>query len=188
MTTRDEATGAMPPGDAARRRVEFSALYREHLGSVRAYASACVAATDIDDVASEVFMIALQRQDAIPHEWARGWLIGVARNVVRTRRRSARRRANFLDQLAANRPVPAIGPGDQQLATETFDTLEAAMALLQPSDQELLVFAGPYGMSNGDIAAALEITENNVAVRLHRARQRLRTAYARLAGEGGEVA
>ena len=166
----------------------FTELYRRHLGSIRAYASAAVAPTDIDDVVAEVFAVAWQRRADIPVDWARGWLIGVTRNTVRTRRRSARRAASFIDQLADGRPAAASGPADQHLEAEQFDALEAAMHTLRSTDQEILMFAGPYEMSPGDIAAALEITENNVGVRLHRARQRLRTAFEGIAQTGGEVA
>ena len=41
---------------------------------------------------------------------------------------------------------------------------------------------------HAEIAAALDITESTVRVRIHRARQRLRTAFGRHAAEGGEVA
>ena len=168
--------------------LDFTELYRRHLGSIRAYASAAVATTDIDDVVAEVFAIAWQRRADIPVDWARGWLIGVTRNTVRSRRRSVRRAASFIDQLADGRPTPPQGPADQHLEAEQFDALEAAMQKLRSTDREILMFAGPYEMSPGDIAAALDITENNVGVRLHRARQRLRTAYDQTTQNGGEVA
>ncbi len=172
----------------AMNQTEFTELYRRHLGSVRAYASALVAASDVDDVAAEAFAVAWQRRDAIPQDWAQGWLIGVTRNIVRTRRRSARRAAGFIDQLCAARPTQPAGPADAALASERFDALEQAMRSLRPHDQEILMFTGPYAMSAGDIAAALDITENAVGVRLHRARRRLRDAFDLTMQQGGEVA
>ncbi len=166
----------------------FTELYRHHLGSVRAYASAAVRPADIDDVVAEVFAVAWQRRSDIPADWARGWLIGVTRNTVRSRRRSARRAASFFDQLVDGRPTAPPGPADQHLEAEQFGALESAMQQLRPADREILMFAGPYEMSPGDIAAALDITENNVGVRVHRARQRLRNAFEDIAQSGGEVA
>ena len=84
--------------------------------------------------------------------------------------------------------MPARGPADTHLATEQFDALETAMRSLRAADQEILMFAGPYAMSTGDIAAALDISENNVGVRLHRSRERLRTAFDDIATDGGAVA
>ncbi len=181
---RNEFTSTPQAADS----VAFTEMYRLHLGSVRAYASTSVAAADIDDVVSEVFALAWQRREDVPLDWARGWLVGVTRNVIRTRRRSARRAASYIDRFDEHRPTPAAGPDDAQLATERFDTLEAAMRTLRPADQEILMLAGPYEMSNGDIAAALDTSENNVGVRLHRARQRLRSAFDGVAASGGEVA
>lgn len=177
----DTAPGATDP-------TEFTGLYRLHIASVRAYARASVPPTDVDDVVAEAFAVAWQRREAIPTDWARGWLIGVTRNVIRTRRRSARRAATYIDRLEDQRPAPAAGPADTHLASEQFDALENAMRTLRAGDQELLMFAGLYEMSTGDIAAALDISENNVGVRLHRARGRLRTAFDQTSTGGGEVA
>lgn len=176
------------PHDRPRREAEFTELYEAHSASVRAYASACVSAGDIDDIVAETFLVAWRRADDIPADWARGWLIGVARNVVRSRQRASRRAMNFIDQLAFGRPVEQSGPDEEHLADQNIRALRSALESLSVSDQELLVLAGPCEFSLDEIALALEITSNAAGVRIHRARDRLRTAFARSIDEGGEAA
>lgn len=187
-TARRETAVPHDPTSDAGDAVAFTQLYRSHLASVRAYASASLPPADVDDVVSEVFVLAWQRRDTIPEEWPRGWLIGVTRNIARSRRRSARRAATYLDRLGDQRPQAAPGPAETHLATEHFEALEAAMQTLRPADQEILMFAGPYEMAVGDIAEALGISANNVGVRIHRARQRLRRAFERTTTTGGDAA
>lgn len=174
--------------DRPRREAEFTELYEEHRASVRAYASACVSAGDIDDIVAETFLVAWRRADDIPADWARGWLIGVARNVVRGRQRASRRAMNFVDQLALGRPVEQSGPDEDHLADHDIKLLRTALRTLSETDQELLVLAGPCEFGLNEIALAFDITPNAAGVRVHRARERLRTAFAKASDHGGEAA
>lgn len=166
----------------------FTELYREHYGSVRAYVSACVSPSDIDDVVAETFLVAWRRRTDIPGDWTRGWLIGVARNNARNRNRSTRRAINFIDQLKFQRASEAMTPDESVHAEQQIEHLRTAMSALRSSDQELLALAGPFEMTLDEIGMALGITSNAAGVRVHRARQRLRDAFEELTSEGGEAA
>ena len=147
----------------------------------------CVPASEVDDVVSDTFLIGWRKFDDIPADWARGWLIGVTRNVVRSRHRKVRRATNFVAQLIDLRPEQASALGDD-VSPEDLDVLTKAFGTLKDSDQEILLLAGPYGMQNEEIAVALSIKVNAVGVRLHRARGRLRSAWDAQVSGGGEAA
>lgn len=166
----------------------FTTLYEAHYSPVRAYASACVSAGDVDDIVAETFLVAWRRWDDIPAEWTRGWLIGVARNVVRTRQRASRRSTAFIDQLTVAPKAESADVDEQHLVGQEVATLRSAMATLKTSDQELLMLAGPYEFSLEEVALAFDITANAAGVRVHRARERLRSAFAKKSSEGGAAA
>lgn len=166
----------------------FTEFYQAHYSSVRAYSSACVSAGDVDDIVAETFLIAWRRWADVPTDWARGWLIGVARNNVRSRQRASRRATAFIDQLTARPSAEAVSVDEQHIAGQQVESLRSAMSTLKSSDQELLLLAGQYELSLEEIALALEITANAAGVRIHRARERLRTAFAKQQSEGGEAA
>ena len=166
----------------------FTELYQSHYAAVRSYASVCVPNAEVDDVVADTFLVAWRRFDDVPADWTVGWLIGVARNVVRSRHRESRRATNSVEQLIHLRPDHATMLEGGGLAIEDLAALQAAFATLRETDQELLILAGPYGMSAQEIALALDIKPNAVGVRLHRARSRLRSAYASQLSDGGEAA
>ncbi len=161
------------PAEAA-----FTDLYRAHYAAVRSYASVCVPSSEVDDIVADTFVVAWRRFADLPEDWARGWLIGVARNVVRSRHRRSRRALNFVGQLVDLRPDSATMLDGDEMSIEDLDILKTAFASIGEADQEILILAGPYDLSTPEIALALGIKQNAVAVRLHRARARLRAARA----------
>lgn len=165
--------------------VAFTAMYREHYPAVRAYASVCVPRSEIDDVIADVFVVCWRRFADVPADWTRGWLIGVTRNVVRARNRSARRSDGFIDRLIRLRPANWVE--DNHMAHEEMRQLNEAFSQLSLADQELLLLAGPHELSVDDLAVAIGIKPGAVKVRVHRARQRLRSAAAAV-DAGGAVA
>ena len=175
----------MTPGQ---NEAEFTALYRSHYAAVRSYASVCVPNSEVDDIVADTFVVAWRRFADVPGDWARGWLIGVARNVVRSRHRKMRRAVNFVEQLIDLRPDSATMLDGDDVALEDLDLLKRAFATLKDSDQEILILAGPYDLPTQEIALALDIKPNAVGVRLHRARARLRAASDAQLSEGGEAA
>lgn len=164
---------------------DFTEFYQAHYSSVRAYATACVSGGDVDDIVAEAFLVAWRRWDDVPTDWARGWLIGVARNVVRSRQRATRRAMNFIDELTSALPTSSSSADEQHLADQDVADLRSAFSTLKASDQEVLVLAGPHDLSLEEVALAFGITANAAGVRVHRARERLRAAFAK---QGGEAA
>ena len=121
-----------------------------------------------DDVVAETLAIAWRRLDDIPTEHQLPWLYGVARRVLANQRRAKERRHGLVLRLAAQ-PAPVLHHDED---TEVLE----ALSTLRPGDQEILRLATWEQLTTPEIAAALGCTPNAAALRLSRARRRLRTA------------
>jgi len=180
----------VPDHDPGRehREQKFGALYREHYRSVWAYAVRRVESqADAGDVVADVFTIAWRRLSEVPDPPDDLlWLFGVARRVVAGKRRSAQRLRDLLVRLQANRLTASTGAGDLQgrdlqggdLQT---DRLLEAVARLRPAEREAIALVHWEQLSHDEAARVLGCSPNAVAIRVHRARGRLRRALAGLA-------
>jgi RNA polymerase sigma-70 factor (ECF subfamily) len=170
-------------GDAADEE-RFDRLWREHAAEVLAYARRRVDAEQADEVVAETFVVAWRRLGEVP-EAARPWLFGVARKVAANVRRSERRRDALHDRLAEEQRAgaPDLGAGPAGLA----GLAGPALAELPADDRELLMLLAWDGLSRSEAAAALGCSRATLAVRLHRARQRLKTAMKRLADDTDDL-
>ena len=72
---------------------------------------------------------------------------------------------------------------ERLLRQERVQRLLNANQTLRQVDREVLSLCYGAGLSNGEIADALEISHNAVAVRLHRSLKRLKAAVARMEHE-----
>jgi RNA polymerase sigma-70 factor (ECF subfamily) len=112
------------------------------------------------------------------------WLtrIAVHEALARQQRRS---RVSDMDAITAANgeiTVPASSPDPEFLASrgETRRLLEAAILALPEAYRSVLVLRDVEEMNTAEAAACLELTEENLKVRLHRARALLRKElYAR---------
>ncbi|MGE3795396.1 MAG: RNA polymerase sigma factor [Dehalococcoidia bacterium] len=148
----------------------FDALWREHHRAVLAYALRR-APDQARDLAAEVFVVAWRRLDQVPDD-ALPWLLAVARNKVLNQRRGARRWIAALARLANERERHAPDPAD----ASDLSRLRAALTALSERDREIIALTAWDGLSTGQAATVLGITPQAAAVRLHRARGRLRLA------------
>lgn len=170
----------MPDNDPGweRREQRFSSLYREHYRCIWAYAVRRVEAqADAADVVADVFTTAWRRLPEVPDPPADLlWLYGVARRVVAGKRRSARRMRNLIARLQATSPPVGTARPD-----ELTDRLLDAVARLRPSEREALALVHWEQLSHDEAARVLGCSANAIAIRVHRARARLRRALAGLA-------
>jgi RNA polymerase sigma factor (sigma-70 family) len=156
------------------KRVRFELLYARHAPAVKAYVLRRSDVSSADDVVAEVFVVCWRRFHELPPD-ALPWLIGVARRVLSTQRRSERRRAALEDRLAgAGAAVASVeAPGGED------SVLAPALARLGDADRELLLLIAWDGLSPTQAAAVLGVKPATVRVRLLRARRRLSHALAR---------
>ena len=167
----------MPDHDPSweHREQRFASLYREHYRSVWAYAVRRIERhVDAADVVADVFTVAWRRLAEVPDPPGDLlWLYGVARRVVAGKRRSARRLRDLIARLQAAAVPAPVSTGDQ-LTDRVLD----AVARLRPVEREAIALVHWEQLSHDEAARVLSCSSNAVAIRVHRARSRLRQALA----------
>jgi RNA polymerase sigma factor (sigma-70 family) len=152
----------------------FEALYRSSYKAIFGYVLRR-SDDDLDavgDLVAEVFVVALRRQDAIPAPpQDRPWLYGVARRVLLDHRRRHSRRLRLESRLRTQAALSETRPGDDE---PSLMRVRAAMEQLRPADREALQLVAWDGLSHAEAAQVLHCTPNAVALRVHKAKARLR--------------
>lgn len=181
-TVRRELRPEAPlPGD-------FEAWYTEHRASVFRYVRFRVATREAaEDVTSVVFMKALrsfERYDS-SRSSPKTWLLRIARNAVTDHLRSLRRRGSLHVSLDRIPDLVADVPSHDErvIKQERIQRLLNGTRTLRKADQEILSLRYGAGLDNTEIAEHLNISNNAVAVRLHRALKRLKASVEHSATE-----
>ena len=155
-------------------------LFRRHADDIHAYATWRVGHQDAPDVVGEVFLVAWRSLDRMRAGEERGWLFGVARNVVLARHRQS---AAFtaLEERIGTLPAEEFRPDRLADDVALRDQVRRALDALGERDREVLVTAIWFDLSPAQAARVLGVSRPAYAVRLHRARNRFRTAYQLIA-------
>lgn len=151
----------------------FRHLFEVGYGPLVAYARRRTGdASAADDVVAETFATAWRRRaDLRPDTSPVPWLYGIAANVIRNQWRSQGRALRLVDRLGHD-PLTA---NHDTLDIELPDPeLHAALERLSFDDREVLRLITWEELSHAQVAEALGCSVNAVAIRLHRARKRLR--------------
>lgn len=133
-------------------------------------------ADEAADVAQEAFIRAfhaLGRFD--PARPLRPWLLQIAKNLARNRRRSVRRYLAAVGRWWQASPNQDEEPTAATMRTQEAQALWQAVQQLQMSDQEVIYLRYFLELSVADTATALGVAEGTVKSRLSRALIRLRT-------------
>jgi RNA polymerase sigma-70 factor (ECF subfamily) len=127
-----------------------------------------------EDVVQETFARAWRAIDSlVDREAARPWLLAIARReYARLHKRNCLATVSLHDLVEANDPALAMPP------SEDNSDIGAAMASLAPEYRQPLVLQVLMGYSTDEIARKLGLTQGAVLTRLHRARQKLRSALS----------
>src|SRR4051794_33014733 len=124
------------------------------------------------------------------------WLLRIVANRARTRGERERRSVplsaiepavdpeRFLPEDDGQFPgawstPPSHWPEEQLLAKETLEQVQAAIAKLPPRQQEVIVLRDIEGWEPEEVGAALELSDGNQRVLLHRARSKVRADLER---------
>ncbi|MEW9527418.1 RNA polymerase sigma factor [Microbispora sp. NPDC049125] len=153
----------------------FTDLYDRHYRSVLGYALLRAERGVAEDAASETFLVAWRRLDAVP-EPALPWLLGVARNLLAKQRDSRNRSQALVDRIAALTTTRDQVSWD--IAEYVVDRQAAlgALASLPERDLEAMALVTWHGLSPDEAATVMGCSTRTYNVRLHRARKRLDTA------------
>jgi RNA polymerase sigma-70 factor (ECF subfamily) len=169
---------------------EYRLLYERHWRRVRAYALRRSSnASAADDVVADVFLTAWRRFGDVPSDNELAWLLGVARRVLSNTHRGDARRERLLARLhEAHQTSPTEQDGIEAASDdERVDRVRAALTRLRDSDAEILQLASWEQLSHAQIAVVLDCSINAVAIRLHRARQRLAEELAKESDNSGHT-
>ena len=167
---------------------DFEAWFRDHREAVYRFVRFRVATREIaEDITSEVFLKALRSLRSYDNRRSapRTWLFRIARNAVTDHLRALRRHGSrqvsidLVPGLASRAPSQE----EQVLEEERKRLVMTSMATLRQADQEILSLRYGADLGNREIAETLGITANAVAVRIHRALERLRAAVAKQSDE-----
>jgi RNA polymerase sigma-70 factor, ECF subfamily len=144
--------------------------------------------TEAEDVMQDAYVRAYAHLDQFAGRSAFGaWLTRIAVNEALARLRSRGRLQELESMFNGSEevadPVSETESPEQQASTrEMGELLEDAILALPGSYRTVLMMRDIEEMSTADTAAALELTEENVKVRLHRARAMLREELFARAG------
>jgi RNA polymerase sigma factor (sigma-70 family) len=112
----------------------------------------------------------------------RPWLLQIAANEARNRRKAAARRAHLALRVAADQPPidMATSPEAAALAAERRTTLLCALQGLREEDRLAIAYRYFWGLAEAETATALGCARGTVKSRLSRALRRLREQLASL--------
>lgn len=130
--------------------------------------------SEAEDVAQEVFIRAYLKLDQFDAERPlQPWLLGIAANLARNRRRSVGRYWGALRRWLQAHPDPAVTTMDLDERTEA-QLLWRAVQQLRSRAQEVVYLRYFLELSEAETAATLDIPAGTVKSRLHRALKQLR--------------
>ncbi len=154
----------------------FEELYRETFPRVYSYVASLLRdRSAAEDVTAQAFERAYRKRDRFSARRGspEAWVFGIARNAALDELRKLKRRAR-LESEPADESSP--GPDEQAELAFARDEVRAALATLDPRDRDLVALKFAGGLTNGEIARVLGISETNVGSRLYRAVEKLRKA------------
>ncbi|MCX4472473.1 sigma-70 family RNA polymerase sigma factor [Micromonospora sp. NBC_01655] len=152
---------------------QFTELYTRHHGDVWRYVARRIAGSDIGDVVAEVFLVAWRRLGDVPSGSALPWLYGVARLVLANEARGRRRWQELTLRVAAEPDQAVLADHADEVVSQR--DIAVAFGRLSGADQEILRLVAWERLTVSEAAVALEQSRAACAMRLMRARRRLRT-------------
>lgn len=162
---------------------DLDRIYREHAASVSRWVRRLTGSNEASDVVQEIFEVAQRRLPEFRGDSRIStWLYGITIRVVSARRRKARLRRLLFLQASATFELdtePATTPHDELRRKHATRVVYSVLEQLSERDRTLLVLFELEGLPTSEIAAIMSLTENNVSVSLHRARERFRAKLAR---------
>lgn len=166
----------------------FGVLFERHARSVYNYLFRRTADWSLaEDLTSVVFLEAWRRRRDVrlEHDLALPWLLGVATNVLRNRRRSQWRYRAALERVPRERGEDFADDANARLDDERrMRSALRAMSKLSKREQDVVALCGWADLSYEEAAAVLGVPVGTVRSRLSRARARLREPGAASGHEG----
>jgi RNA polymerase sigma-70 factor (ECF subfamily) len=159
----------------------FTQFYRAHVDEVTRFVARRVADPELAaDLTAEVFLAVIEAAANYRGSFGgpRTWLYGIARNVIAAKFRRLAREQHAERMVAGRRLLDA---DDIERMVAKIDAsrqvreLHAELRALADGEREVLELVSVDGLTVAEAAAALGIRQVTARVRLHRARQALRS-------------
>ncbi|MFI9644546.1 RNA polymerase sigma factor [Micromonospora sp. NPDC051925] len=160
---------------------QFTELYERHHGDVWRYVARRVVGSDVGDVVAEVFLVAWRRLGDVPSGSALPWLYGVARLVLANEARGRRRWRALTLRVTAEPDLSVMVDHADEVASQR--DIVVAFGRLADADQEVLRLVAWERLTVAEAAVVLGQSRAAYAMRLMRARRRLR-AHLEAVGDG----
>jgi len=157
----------------AEAQAQFESLYLAHYRGIYGYVARRVQGreADVADLVADIFAIAWRRFLVVPAPPNdRPWLFGVARHRLQEHLRNEGSRVRLLARLASE----PNDDGSGGLWESVHLQLRAAVAELPSLDREVLLLVVWDGLNHAEAAAVLNCSVNAIALRMRRAKARLR--------------
>jgi RNA polymerase sigma-70 factor (ECF subfamily) len=200
MLSREDAQ--LVDGLRARDEAAFAALMRMYGAGMLRVAQMYVSSRSVaEEVVQEAWLAVLKGIDRFEGRSSiKTWLFRIVANTAKTRGVREARTTPFSSLARAENdatvsPDRFLGSGERfpghwavppstwagvpeerLLATETMDVIRRAIERLPPSQRAVLTLRDLEGFSADEVCNALDLTETNGRVLLHRARAKVRTA------------
>ncbi|MBN6036172.1 sigma-70 family RNA polymerase sigma factor [Amycolatopsis sp. 195334CR] len=170
----------------------FEQLFDTYARPLRGYLAGRVGEHAADDLVAETFLIAWRKRAVYDPELApiRGWLYGIATNLVRTHVRQEIR--GLRATARAHRGREHTGEGHDALVADRVDAqrrmrlLAGALAKLTEQERDVLLLTSWAGLEPVEVATALGLPASTVRSRLHRLRHRLQTLLTQFPQEDAD--
>ena len=163
--------GGTPASSASTLAVEQ--IVREHADFVfRTLGRFGVAHGDLSDMAHEVFVVVLRREDQRPgpDTPVQPWLYGIARRVAAGYRRRAHRRYEQASDQLDHRPSASRSPEEEAALSQARNELASILELMSLDQRAAFTMFEIEGMTGAEIATAVGAPLQTVFSRLRRAR------------------
>lgn len=163
----------------------FAEIYRRYAGMVYSIARRYLASdADAEDVVAACFSVLAQKAELLRGRNLGGWLygraMGMAGNLVTSRRRRAVR-----EQKAAD--MNAETPEAREQMDRLLGTVEREIARLPEKQRQAIVLQYYQGMSGDEIAETMHCEKASVAALVHRGMERLRARFRQIETAGLDV-
>ena len=157
----------------------FGEIFERHAKTVYNYLfRRCADWSVAEDLTSIVFIEAWRRRRDVElvHDSALPFLLGVATNVLRNRRRSERRYRAAMERipLPDDSARPTHDPAVRVCAEEDMRVILGVLGRLPRREQDVVALCLWQGLSYEEVAVALDVPVGTIRSRLSRGRSRLR--------------
>jgi RNA polymerase sigma factor (sigma-70 family) len=159
----------------------FTDVHDRYFRDVYRYVAGRLDVQAAEDVAAETFCLAFGKRHRFdPRRGSlRGWLFGIATNLVAQHRRKEARRYRALARSAG--AAAAVGSHEDRVVTEATawqmrPQLAKALTALSPGERDVVLLVAVAELTYDEVADALGISKGTVGSRLSRARKKLHDA------------